>query len=201
MRQVRAGTCGGWARANFRGRVSPARGSPHISGSGILSCAGSYYLDWVHASERDKWVSTNWFTANVVFFDRDTFWVFPLTDFYLPKSARTYLFTNPSKVISFAAAPLALTPFVRDQTPIPTLLSSGPKGISRKFESRNLGRDNLGGEIGHTWIGCAPVPTLPSSGPAPRTDSGSYATLGTSPRRPTLQSVRPLTITFIEHTI
>ena len=37
-------------------------------------------------------VSTNGVTANVVFFDRVTFRVLPLTYFYLPKSDRAYLF-------------------------------------------------------------------------------------------------------------
>ncbi len=37
-------------------------------------------------------VSTNGVTANFMFFDRGTFWVLPLTYFYLPKSARAYLF-------------------------------------------------------------------------------------------------------------
>ena len=37
-------------------------------------------------------VSTNGVTANLMFFDRGTFGVLPLTYFYLPKSARAYLF-------------------------------------------------------------------------------------------------------------
>ena len=49
------------------------------------------------------------------FFDRGTFWVLPLTYFYLPQSSRAYLFSNLSKFITFAAAPLVLTPFVRNQ--------------------------------------------------------------------------------------
>ena len=46
-----------------------------------------------------------------MFFDTGTFWVFPLTYFYIPKSARAYLFPNLSKFITFAAAPSVLTPF------------------------------------------------------------------------------------------
>ena len=50
-----------------------------------------------------------------MFFDRGTFWVLPLTYFYIPKvPGRTFL-PNLSKFITFAAAPLALTPFVRNQ--------------------------------------------------------------------------------------
>ena len=44
-----------------------------------------------------------------------TFWVLPLTYFYLPKSASAYLFPESVKNITFAAAPLVLTPFVRSQ--------------------------------------------------------------------------------------
>ena len=39
----------------------------------------------------------------------------PLTYFYLPKSDSAYLFPNPSNFTTFAAAPLVLTPFVRNQ--------------------------------------------------------------------------------------
>ena len=67
-----------------------------------------------HPSERDG-VSTNGVTANFISFDRGTFWVLPLTYLYVPKSARAYLFPhNLSKVITFAEAPLALTPFVHN---------------------------------------------------------------------------------------
>ena len=39
-------------------------------------------------------VSTNGVTAFLTtYFDRGTFWVLPLTYFYLPKSARVYLFS------------------------------------------------------------------------------------------------------------
>ena len=48
-------------------------------------------------------------------FDRELFWVLPLTYFYLPKSARAYLFPQSVKFITFAAAALALTPAVRNQ--------------------------------------------------------------------------------------
>ena len=61
-------------------------------------------------------VSTNRVTAICVF-DRGTFWVLPLTYFYLPKSARAYLLPQSveSTFITFAADPLVLTPFVRNQ--------------------------------------------------------------------------------------
>ena len=63
----------------------------------------------------DTWGQYYWVTANFMLFDRGTLWVLPLTYFYLPKSARAYLFPQPVKVITFAAAPLVLTPFLRNQ--------------------------------------------------------------------------------------
>ena len=50
-----------------------------------------------------------------VFFDRGTFQLLSLTYFYLPKSARAYLFPRSVKFITSAAAPVVLTPFVRNQ--------------------------------------------------------------------------------------
>ena len=60
-------------------------------------------------------VSTTGVTVNVMFFDRGTFWALSLAYFYLPKSARAFRFPNLSKFMIFAAAPLVLTPFVRNQ--------------------------------------------------------------------------------------
>ena len=59
-------------------------------------------------------VSINGVTANFMLFDRGTFWSLPFT-YYLPKSARAYLFPQSVKFITFAAAPLVLTVFVRNQ--------------------------------------------------------------------------------------
>ena len=56
----------------------------------------------------------NGVTANFMFFD-GTFWVLPLTSFYLPKSARAYLFSQSVKFHYFCSAPLVLTPVVRNQ--------------------------------------------------------------------------------------
>ena len=44
-----------------------------------------------------------------------TFFVPPLTYFYFPKFPGRSFFPNLSKSITFAAAPLVLTPFVRNQ--------------------------------------------------------------------------------------
>ena len=43
-------------------------------------------------------VSTHGVTANFMLFDRGTFCALPLTYFYLPKSARAYLFTQSVKI-------------------------------------------------------------------------------------------------------
>ena len=72
-------------------------------------------------------VSTNGVTANFMFFLTGTFRVLPLPYFYIPKSVpgRTF-FPNPSKFITFAAAPLVLTPLVRNRQPLlqqPVVLS------------------------------------------------------------------------------
>ena len=61
-------------------------------------------------------VSTNGVTEFFRLFDRWTFWVLQLTYFYLPqKGARAYIFPQPDKIYDFAAAPLMLTPCVRNQ--------------------------------------------------------------------------------------
>ena len=52
-----------------------------------------------------NWVSTNGATANSVFFDRGTVWVLPLTYFYIPKSARAYLFPQSAKIHYFCSWP------------------------------------------------------------------------------------------------
>ena len=60
-------------------------------------------------------VSTDGITATFMYSDRGTLWVLWLTYFYLPKTARTYLFPRSAKCITSAAAPLALSPFVRSR--------------------------------------------------------------------------------------
>ena len=61
-------------------------------------------------------VSTNGVTANIIFFETGTFWVLPLSYFYLQKKCRGVPFCpNPSKIITSAAAQLVLTPLVRNQ--------------------------------------------------------------------------------------
>ena len=75
-----------------------------------------------------------------MFFDRGTFWVLLLTYFYLPKSARAYFFSQSVEFITFAAAPLVLTPFVRNQlfkaiTHLESHLDTGVCKVSARSES------------------------------------------------------------------
>ena len=60
--------------------------------------------------------NNNGVIANFVFLTEGLFGVLPLTYLYFPRSARAYLFPNPSKLVTFAAAPLVSTPSVRNQT-------------------------------------------------------------------------------------
>ena len=57
-------------------------------------------------------VSTTGVTANFMFmfFESGTFWVFPLTYFYLPKSARAYLFPRSVKIHYFCSGPISVDP-------------------------------------------------------------------------------------------
>ena len=73
-----------------------------------------------HFRKGTNGVSTNGVTATVVFLDRDSCWYSHLICF--PQNARTYLFSNPAKLITFAAAPLVLTPF----SPQPNAVSAPP---------------------------------------------------------------------------
>ena len=77
---------------------------------------GQYVLQY--SEKGTNGVSTNGVTANSTCFDRETFWVLPLTYFYMfifPKVPGHTFFPNLSKIITFAAAQLVLTPFVRNQ--------------------------------------------------------------------------------------
>ena len=77
-------------------------------------------------------VSTNGVTANFKFLDRGTFWVLPLAYFCIPKSARAYLFPQSDIIVTFAAAPLVLTQFVRNQR-LPE--ASAPMAASSRAQS------------------------------------------------------------------
>ena len=58
--------------------------------------------------EGQNGVSTNGVTANFMFFDRGTFWVLPLTYFYLPQSVKThYFFSGPISVDPICPQPKA----------------------------------------------------------------------------------------------
>ena len=62
-------------------------------------------------------VSTNGVTANVMFVDRGTFWVFPLTYFYIPKSARAYLFPQSVNIPYFCSGSISVDPICRQPNP------------------------------------------------------------------------------------
>ena len=51
-------------------------------------------------------VSTNGVTADFMFFDRGTYWVLPLTYFYIPKRASAYLFPQSAKINCFRSGPI-----------------------------------------------------------------------------------------------
>ena len=55
-------------------------------------------------------ISTNGVTANFIFFERGTIWVLLLTYFYLPKSARAYLFPHSVKIHYFCSGPISVDP-------------------------------------------------------------------------------------------
>ena len=58
-------------------------------------------------SERDK---IGWVNAIFMFFDSGTFWVLPLTYFYIPKDARAYLFPQSVKTHYFCSGPISADP-------------------------------------------------------------------------------------------
>ena len=64
-------------------------------------------------------------SLHLLCFSTEALLVIPLT--FSPKSSRAYLFPNPAKFITFAAAPLVLTPFVRSQLPECPLKSQGAR--------------------------------------------------------------------------
>ena len=95
--------------------TSPAArivGTTHELARGPAACDGMVL------GEGQMGVGTNWVAANFMLLTEGFFCVLPLTYFYLPKSARACLFPPKlSKIATFAAAPLLLTPFVRNQGP------------------------------------------------------------------------------------
>ena len=84
--------------------------------------ANSSWVYWVHAGgvsgrrgvvslrKGTNGVSTNRVTANVMFFDRGTFWVLPLPYFDMPKSARAYLFPQSVEIHYFRSGPMSADP-------------------------------------------------------------------------------------------
>ena len=68
------------------------------------------FLDKRGVRKGTNGVSTNWVTAIYMFVDRGTFWVLPLTCFYLPKRARAYPFPQSVKFPYFCGDPIGVDP-------------------------------------------------------------------------------------------
>ena len=82
-------------------------------------------------------VSTNEVTANVMVFDRGTFWLLLLAYFYIPKSARAYIFPQSVKIDHFRSAPSVSTPICRrpprlGRSPHPELSPASGRGRDRR---------------------------------------------------------------------
>ena len=95
------------SKAPARGRfLRPDGGAGPSAGQGGARCRR------VGESERGtNGVSTYGVTANfMMLFDRGTFWELPLTYFYLPKSARVYLFPQSIKIHYFRIGPISADP-------------------------------------------------------------------------------------------
>ena len=61
-------------------------------------------------------VSTDGVTADLMFLDRGTFWVLPLTYIYLPQSARTYIFPQSVKIHYFCSGLISADPICPQPT-------------------------------------------------------------------------------------
>ena len=61
-----------------------------------------------------------------MFFDRGTFWVLPLTYFYLPNSARAYLCPQYVKIHYFCSGPVSVDP-IRPQPTYKISVAPNPK--------------------------------------------------------------------------
>ena len=73
-------------------------------------------------------VGTNGVTADLMFFDRGTFWVLPLTYFCLPKSARAHIFPQSVKIHYFCSGLFSVDPIC----PQPTKIQRGTEVYTRR---------------------------------------------------------------------
>ena len=69
-------------------------------------------------------------------FDRGTFWVLPLTYFYLPKSARAHLFPQSVKIHYLCSGPISVDP-----------ISPQPRGERARFETPRCAREPVPGDF------------------------------------------------------
>ena len=78
---------------------------------------------WLPDSRRKgtNGVSTHGVTADFMLFDRGTFWVLPLSYFYLPQSARAYLFPPFVKNHYFCSGPISVESIVSGGVPHRTI--------------------------------------------------------------------------------
>ena len=58
-------------------------------------------------------------SLHFLFFDRGTFWVLPLSYFYLPKSARAYRFPQSVKINHFCSGPISVDPICPQPRQVP----------------------------------------------------------------------------------
>ena len=80
------------------------------AGRDIGGCALYIFFELLGARKGTTGVSTNGVTANFIFLGRGTFWVLPLTYFYLPNRARAYLFPRSVKIRYFCSGPITADP-------------------------------------------------------------------------------------------
>ena len=96
-----------WRCTRYAGKVEVHQARRHNLGRPVQPCRAQS----ANASGRGQMGSALMGSLQILYFLIGTFRVLPLTCFYLPQSA--YFFPQSVKNHYFAAAPLALTPFVR----------------------------------------------------------------------------------------
>ena len=104
-------------------------------------------------------VSTNG-SLHYLFFDRGTFWVLPLTCFYLPRVARAYLFPQPVKIHYFCSGPMSVDPTCPRPNPAgpdsPTGSPARPPGRTSTSTRSRARHRRGGGKLGNFGpCGCA----------------------------------------------
>ena len=79
-----------------------------------------------------------------MFVDRGTFWVLPLTYFYLPKSARAYLFPQSVKNHYFCSGPISVDPICPQRIdPLIRPQRRGQPRVRRRTRRRQRRKEGL----------------------------------------------------------